>query len=239
MGKSDTNNNNKKITLWWVAGRKWWYNPQRRRWRCWCHRRKRSCKRVGTRSWRTASRSWVCMCQASRKRHCSSTVDRWKPRTRFYTPRPRRCSSPWAPWGTACSGPPRTPSRCSFRRRFRPGAPPSSEGCNRRPGSRRRNPARRLRSAWTLPAWPAARRYLRRIPRRRSHSRRWHRRISRRRLGSSGCVPRGGRTRRVAHRRRWTRRTAKQSRWWRAARFPHRIKDRATLCSCTCSQWWM
>jgi len=221
------------------VGRKWWYNQQRRKWRCWSHRRRRSYKRVGTRPWRTASRNWVCMCQVSHKRHCSNTVDHRKLRTRFYTPRPRRCSSPSAPRGTACSGPPRTPSRCSFRRRFRPGAQRSLGGCNRRPDSRRRNPARRLRSAWTLRAWQAGRRYLRRIPRWRSHSRRWRRRISRRRLGSRGTGPRGGRTRRVARRQRWTRRAVKQSRWWRAARIRRWIISRAIQCSCTCSQWWM
>jgi len=222
-----------------AGGRKWWYNPLRHKWRCWSHRHKRNCKRVGTRSWRTASMNWVCMCQASRKRHYSSIVDHRMLHTRFCTPRHLRCSSPWAPSGTACLSPPRTPWRCSFRRRFRPVAPRSWGDCNRRRGSRRRNQARRRRSVWTRRAWPAGRLLRRCIPRRRSRSRLWRRRIFRWRLGCRRSAPRGGRTRRPARWSRWTRRVVRRSRWWRAVRFRRRLKCRAKLCSCTCSQLWM
>lgn len=181
--------------FWWRRDRNWSDNPERHKWRCCWHHRMRSYRRVGTRSWTTASKSSSCMSQPSRRAHYNNTADPRRLRTRSCTPRRPHSlpPSPSAPPDTLRSSPPRIPSRCTFPRRLVP--QPALGGCSRPPRSRRRNPVHRRRSRWTPPVWQAGWRLHRCIPRRRSRSLRWCRRIFQRSPWSTGFGSIGGRTR--------------------------------------------
>lgn len=232
---------------WWnsnctwnrVRGRKWSNSWRRHMCRCWSCHHTRSYTRVGKRAWRKANREKDHTCQASSTRRCSKNEDHRRPRTRSGTPGSCGwCSraSPSAPPDTRRWGRRDIPWRCT-RPWCRPSPRSASEGCNRRPGSRRRSPTRRRRLGWTLPMSPEAWHRRRTLPFR-NRSPRWRKRTSRPGLDRRGSVPISDPTKISGFLMSSILRSGERIRWWEAAARWRRRVIPAISCGDTCSQSW-
>lgn len=208
-------------------------------WRYWSYRRTRSCKRAGTRSWRSESRLMACRCRVSHTRRCNSTGAGQRPRTRSCRPRYRRRRRSWpgAPKGRSRWGRPR--SLCLYSSdQCHLGVEPAKGGCSRRPSWHRKSPSRQSRRAWTRPRRQVAWRHYLNIRSSRSRNHLWRRRTSRWSPGSRWYGPRSDPPTKSARWCSWTPPFGERTPSWTVLVRRRWTECQAISCSRTCLLWW-